>query len=100
MSDWTDLQEDIISEHKRDESQSDEEIAVEVDCSASYVNTTRKEFAEQEGGNESGGKGLILLLIVFVILGLAAASGDGSAASMSVVLFCSFDIYGYILQTG
>ncbi|QPV62371.1 hypothetical protein I7X12_16755 [Halosimplex litoreum] len=75
MSDWSDLQEDIISEHRRDSSQSDAEIAAELGCSASYVNQTRNEYDEAE---ESSGGGLLMLAIVVVLVLFFIAQNGGT----------------------
>jgi len=75
MSDWSDLQDDIISEHRRDSSQSDAEIAAKLDCSASYVNQTRNEYDEE---NESGGGGLLMLAIVVVLILFFVAQNGGT----------------------
>lgn len=82
MSERTDLQEEIIEQHKKDESKTDEEIAVEVDASTSYVNKTRNEYDAE--GNSSGSTGKVLLLIILAVLFIAFASGSGDAATIAV----------------
>jgi hypothetical protein len=68
MSDLTDLQQSIVDEHRRDDSQTDAEIAAKLGCSASYVNQTRNEHGDTGGSN---GLGWIVLAAVLGLLFLA-----------------------------
>lgn len=65
MGDKTELQEDIVRTAKRHSDRSDEQIAAELDCSASYVNQVRNDYADEIDEEDSGSVlvGLLLLLV-------------------------------------
>lgn len=65
------LQRQIISEHKKNNEQRDEEIAVKLDCSSSYVNSTRNTYENEQSSDTP-----ILFWIIggaFILLALAEA---------------------------
>lgn len=70
MSKRSKLQQNIISEHQKNDTQRDEEIAVKLDCSSSYVNQTRNEY-EQENGSNLWFWIVVGLLVAIVVLGEA-----------------------------
>jgi hypothetical protein len=82
-NDRTELQQDIIDEHKKDSDQTDEVIAAKLNCSASYVNQVRNDY------EDSGGGGLfwvvIVILIIIVLVGMSD-SGSGATPAISTLL--------------
>lgn len=69
MTGKSNLQRRIITEHKENSSQRDEEIAVKLDCSSSYVNRTRNEYEDQRSSD--GNLWFWIIVIVGVLLFLA-----------------------------
>lgn len=82
MSDMTELQQDIIEEHREDKSKSDEEIAAKLDCSASYVNQTRNEYGEEDS-NSRFWIGVVILALLLLVWG----ADSGSAMQLSMIVF-------------
>ena len=79
--DRTELQQDIIDEHKKDSDKTDREIARKLNCSESYVNQVRNDY---EG---SGGSGLFWIVVVVLIIIVLVGMSDSGSGAVPAFLF-------------